>query len=92
MYKVLIVDDESAIRKGLASCIGWTAIGCEVINCASNGKQALEVIEKSQPDIVISDIHMEEMSGIDILKVASEEYPNIKFILLTGIYEFNNAL
>jgi len=91
MYKVLIVDDESAIRKGLVSCIDWASIGCEVVKCASNGKQALEFIEKSQPDIVISDIHMDEMSGIDILKVASEKYPNIKFILLTGIYEFNNA-
>lgn len=91
MYKVLIVDDESFIRRGLAHCMDWEAHGCELLGTANDGRQALETIAQAGADIVISDIHMENMTGLELVERLNKEYPAIKCILLTGIYEFNSV-
>lgn len=91
MYKVLIVDDENFIRKGLISCMDWTAWGCELIGAAENGEQALALVQENRPHIVISDIHMDKMSGLELVEQLSFQYPEIKTILFTGIYDFNNV-
>ncbi|MGE4549684.1 MAG: response regulator [Intestinibacillus sp.] len=91
MYKVLIVDDENFIRRGLVSCMDWQAWGCELIGAAENGEQAMELVRQNKPDIVISDINMDKMSGLELVEQLSFQYPEIKAILFTGIYDFNNV-
>ncbi|MGE4549290.1 MAG: response regulator, partial [Intestinibacillus sp.] len=91
MYKILIVDDEESIRTGLLVGVDWEALNCEVVDSVSDGVQALESIRRTVPDIVLSDISMQRMSGLELCAVISEEYPQIKCILLTGFYDFDNA-
>jgi two-component system response regulator YesN len=68
MTKVLIVDDEMLMRKGLCTLIDWAALGCEVIGTAENGLRAKQVITSIQPDIVISDIKMPVVDGLALAK------------------------
>lgn len=91
MYKVLIVDDEESIRTGLSVSIDWRLLNCTVIGCAADGSEALELIRQSAPDIILSDISMEPMSGIELCKILTQEFPQIKCILLTGFYDFDHA-
>ncbi|MGI6175829.1 MAG: response regulator [Christensenellales bacterium] len=91
MYRVLIVDDDSSIRKGLMTCVDWSALGCEVCGTASNGEEALRMVEKEKPDILLSDIKMPKMTGLELAEAINNKYPSVKCILLTGIYEFDSA-
>lgn len=91
MYKVLIVDDEQFVRRGLATCIDWAACGCEQPEVADSGEAAMEQIRRIQPDIVISDINMSSMSGLELVEQINVQYPDIRSILITGIYDFNSV-
>lgn len=92
MINVLIVDDEPFIRQGLVLLIDWNALGFQICGQASNGIQALECIERVQPDLIISDIKMPEMDGLQLAKVLYEKYDSeMKLVLLSGFYEFKYA-
>lgn len=78
MYKLMIVDDEQSIRRGIANGIPWNEWGFEVTAQASNGVEALEMIKQSKPDVVLSDIRMPEMDGVELMKRLNSEYPEIK--------------
>lgn len=92
MINVLIVDDEPFIRQGLVLLIDWNALGFQICGQASNGIQALECMEKVQPDLIISDIKMPEMDGLQLAKVLYEKYDGeMKLVLLSGFYEFKYA-
>lgn len=91
MYKVLLVDDEPLIRKGLLKIINWKSLDCEVVHSVSNGLDALKVISDEHIDIVISDIKMPGMNGIDLSKYIYENKPTTKIILLTGYSDFTYA-
>lgn len=91
MHKILIVDDDRIIRKGLASTIPWEQYGFELVGEAPDGEQGLELIKSSQPDIVISDIKMPFMDGLTMVRSAKEIYPDMKIILLTGYDDFAYA-
>lgn len=91
MTKVLIVDDEMLMRKGLCTLIDWAALGCEVIGTAENGLRAKQVITSIQPDIVISDIKMPVVDGLALAKWVDETYPAIQMILLTAFADFSYA-
>lgn len=91
MTKVLIVDDEMLMRKGLCTLIDWAALGCEVIGTAENGLRAKQVITSIQPDIVISDIKMPVVDGLALAKWVDETYPDIQMILLTAFADFSYA-
>lgn len=91
MTKVLIVDDEKYVRLGIKSETDWTLIGCEVVGEASNGIEALEIAEKVKPDLVISDIRMPRMDGIELAEKMIEKYPGTKVIFLTAYNEFEYA-
>lgn len=75
MTKVLIVDDEMLMRKGLCTLIDWAALDCEVIGTAENGLRAKQVITSIQPNIVISDIKMPVVDGLALAKWVDETYP-----------------
>lgn len=91
MHKVLIIDDDRIIRKGLITTIPWENHGFQVIGEAADGEQGLKIIEKYHPHIVISDIRMPFMDGLDMAGVVRERYPTIKVILLTGYNDFSYA-
>lgn len=90
MYKVLIVEDEELIRKGLQFVVPWQSMGCVVVGEAINGKDGLEKIKIHRPDIVLSDIRMPEMDGLEMLQKSIEKY-KYQAILLSGYSEFEYA-
>ncbi|HOA54118.1 MAG TPA: response regulator transcription factor [Clostridiales bacterium] len=89
MYKVLIVDDEPIIRKGLRNIINWKNYGCEVIAEAEDGQDGLELIREHRPDIIITDIKMPETDGLSMIKQIKEDVPDSKIIILTGHRDFD---
>lgn len=78
---VLIVDDSSFIRSTIEKVV--LGIGLEVVGFASNGEEALELIEKLEPQILTLDMVMPDMTGLDVLRVVKSNYPQIKVIMIT---------
>ncbi|OLS42173.1 response regulator transcription factor [Bacillus sp. MRMR6] len=91
MYKVLLVDDERIITEGISRVINWESIGTTLIGTARNGIEAYNIIEQIKPDIVISDIKMPGMNGLELVAKVYNAFPEIKFILLSGFSEFDYA-
>lgn len=91
MLKLLIVDDEKIIRETLSSLIPWQDYGICLIGSASNGIEAFDMIMDEFPDIVISDIKMPGLSGLELLEKIRNLYINTEFIILSGYGEFNFA-
>jgi Response regulator containing CheY-like receiver domain and AraC-type DNA-binding domain len=90
MFKLVLVDDRKDIVTGIAQAVDWKSRGVE-ISCFYNGKDALEYIMKEQPDMVITDICMPYITGLELVKKVSVSYPHIKFIVLTGYDNFSYA-
>ncbi|HLF17576.1 MAG TPA: response regulator [Candidatus Omnitrophota bacterium] len=84
MAKLLVVDDEQDIRDFAKSFFQKRNIN---VITASGGAEALELIEKEKPDLVLLDIHMEEMSGVEVLKQLRQNKNDIKVIMVTGVEE-----
>ena len=91
MYKLLIVDDEAEVRKGIIRKIDWGKYDFEIAGEAENGREALDIIEENIPDAVITDITMPMMDGLELTAVIKETYPTIKTIILTGFDDFKFA-
>ncbi len=87
----MIVDDEKYVRMGIKNDTDWALIGCEVVAEASNGEMALELASEHRPDLVISDIKMPKMDGIELAGKLLEKYPDTKVIFLTAYNEFEYA-
>lgn len=88
MYKLIIVDDEQSIRSGMANGIPWNEWGFEVIGQASDGVEALELVENERPDVVLSDIRMPRMDGVELMQRLHKDYPDVKVIILSGYSDF----
>lgn len=91
VYHVLIVDDESAIKRGLQQLIPKIAPNCVIDATASDGLEAIELVKQSHPDIVITDIKMPGYNGLELSRYLYENYPEIKIIMLTGFADFAYA-
>lgn len=93
MYKILIVDDEPLVQVGIKSMLNCQSLGLEICGVAANGEAALEIIESDSPNIVICDIKMPIMSGLELIKICCERYGFRKpvFIFLTSYEEFAMA-
>ncbi|WP_248925125.1 response regulator [Paenibacillus hamazuiensis] len=91
MYKVLLVDDERIILDGITAIVDWTSAETVLAGTARNGLEAYEFIAQHPPDIVISDIKMPGMDGLQLAAKVSQEYPGIRFIMLSGFGEFEYA-
>lgn len=81
MYKVLLVEDEERIRKGLRAVFPWEKCGCTVVGEAENGQEGIERIRALRPDIVLTDISMPIVNGIDMLAATMEEYHYAAIVL-----------
>lgn len=88
--KLLIADDESTIRRGLLS-LPWESIGIKEVEQAENGLEAKEILKKKKIDIVISDIKMPGLSGLELAEYIKEYALDVGVILLTGFSEFEYA-
>ena len=92
MIKVMIVDDEPYIRQGLRILIGWEQYGFEVCAEAANGKEAIELLKQKKIDLIVTDIKMPEMNGVELIEHTWEHVSKqIRFIILSGFYEFEYA-
>lgn len=90
MIKVLVVEDEEIIRKGFIHTIDWLEMDCQIIDEACNGEEGLEKILTYRPELVITDIMMPKMNGIEMVEKARQVYP-FKSIFLTSYQEFEYA-
>jgi YesN/AraC family two-component response regulator len=90
-YKIIIVEDVELILKSIVRNIQQLEMGFEIVATAENGKTALDLIGQYTPDIVISDIKMPIMNGLELLDVVSKNYPYIVKIIISGYDEFEYA-
>ena len=91
MYKILIVDDEKMIRMGMKNAIDWMKIGIDEVFTAASGNEVLEILKKEEPQIMVTDIQMTEMTGLELIKAAREVVPELRVIVLTGFDNFEYA-
>ncbi|HEY4392271.1 MAG TPA: response regulator transcription factor [Paenibacillus sp.] len=91
MYKVLIVDDEPKQREGLRMFIEWELYGFSVVDTASNGEEALEKYQIHSPELVIADIRMPGMDGLQLIQRLREEDPQLHILILSGYADFEYA-
>lgn len=84
LYKLMIVDDEEEIRLGVIKKINWEEHGFVVVGDAENGKEALEIAEKLHPDVIMTDIKMPFMDGLELGKKIAEIMPSTKIIIFSG--------
>lgn len=91
MYKVLIVDDEALIRDGLKCIMDWQEMGFDVCGEAGNGEDALSMILKLSPHLVLMDIRMPKLHGLEVVRLAREQGFEGKFIIISGYSDFKYA-
>lgn len=91
MFKVLIIDDEAIIARGLQAKMDWKRLGCTVCGVAADGLEGQRLVEELAPDIVISDIVMPGLTGLELSKYLFNRYPSIVTIILTAHDEFKYA-
>ncbi|WP_163539884.1 response regulator [Gracilibacillus sp. YIM 98692] len=91
MYKILLVDDEINILEGISELVDWEKCDTELIGKASNGIMALDLIKEQVPDIIITDIRMPGMDGMELMEKVHDQYPQIQFVILSGYNEFEYA-
>jgi two-component system response regulator YesN len=91
MYKILLVDDEQIVRESIKKNIKWDELGFELVDDCSNGHEAMESVDKFIPDVVITDICMPFIDGLELTRFIVQKYPRIKVIILTGYEEFDYA-
>ncbi|MBE5040186.1 response regulator [Ructibacterium gallinarum] len=84
MYQVFVVDDEPSARLGLCEYFPWEKYGCRVAGEAEDGKQAWEKIREEKPDIVLTDVKMPNMDGLELAALISRELPDTKIIFISG--------
>ena len=88
LYKIMLVDDEEEVRTSIIRKIDWADDGFEVIGDAENGKEALEKIEICEPDVVLTDIRMPYMDGLELAERLRLLHPSIKIVIFSGFDEF----
>ncbi len=92
MVKLLIADDESLIREGIRKLIDFEALGIDEVFEASNGKRAIELFEENIPEIVLLDINMPIINGLEVAKIIKQRAPYTKIAIITGYDYFDYAV
>ena len=91
MYKVVVVEDEEIARKGIIFTINWDALNCMIAGEAANGEEGAEVIRRLSPDIIVTDLKMPRMDGVEMIAKLREQGNRAKFIILTAYGDFKYA-
>ena len=88
-YKILVVDDEILIRQGIIHYVDWESNGYQIVGEAANGEEAIEKIEQLEPHILLTDIVMPKMDGIELIQFVKKFYPSIMILVLSSYDEFD---
>ena len=91
MRKVLVVDDEFLVRVGIKSFLNWEENGYTIIAEAADGKQALEIMERELPDVVLTDLKMDGMDGFELIQVSRKRFPTVQFVVLSSFEDGENV-
>ena len=91
LYRIMLVDDEEEVRKAIIRQMDWEQLGFTVVGDAENGEDALEKMEQSEPDVVITDIRMPYMDGLTLTARIREKYPSVKILIFSGYDDFEYA-
>lgn len=91
MYKILLVDDEILVRDAIRENIDWKSLDCELVGDCENGRQAVEFIQTHEVDIVLTDICMPYMDGMELSEFLHDNYPDILIVIFSGFGEFEYA-
>ena len=91
MLKVLIVDDETVVRRGIVLGVDWASMDCVVVGEAANGEEGLAAAERYNPNLIITDVRMPRMDGIEMMRRLREKECTAHFIVLTAYDEFDYA-
>ena len=83
-YRVLLADDEEEIRTGISRKIDWAALGFTLVGEAGNGEEALELAEQMRPDVVLTDIKMPFMDGLELCRRLGQSLPAAKVVVFSG--------
>lgn len=91
MYTIVVADDEEELRRAIIRKIDWESIGFRVVGEAENGIEALELVEREEPDLLLTDIRMPFVSGIELARQVREVRPTTQIAFLSGFDEFSYA-
>lgn len=91
MFNILIAEDEVILRKGIVTLIDWNSLECVVVADVSNGEEACNYIKQNEVDIIVTDVRMPIIDGLELAKFAQNVNPNIKVIVLTAFSNFEYA-
>ncbi len=91
MLKIVVVEDEALVRRGIVLAVDWAALGCVVVGEAANGEDGVREIERFDPDIIITDIKMPRMDGIEMVHLLRERGNTAHVIILTAYGSFAYA-
>lgn len=92
LYKTIVVEDEADVREAIISIVDWESQGFSVVGEAGNGQEALDLMQTLEPDLVITDIKMPFMNGIELATAIREINPVTKIVFLSGFNEFDYAI
>ena len=88
MYSLMLVEDEPIVLEGMLKIIDFEALGFKVVSACGNGVEALEAYHKYRPDVVVTDICMEIMDGLEFIEEVSKENNKTKFVIVSGHQDF----
>lgn len=91
MYKILLVDDEILVRDAIRENIDWKGMDCELVGDCENGQQAAEFVQNHEVDIVLTDICMPYMDGMELSHFLHDNYPDTIIVIFSGFGEFEYA-
>lgn len=91
MIRVFLVEDEYIIREAIKRTVDWSAAGCELVGEAGDGEKAYQMILKAEPDILITDIRMPFMDGLDLSRLVRKKLPKTRIVILSGYDDFAYA-
>lgn len=91
MYKLIFADDEKLVLSKIVQMMNWESTGFSLVGCCSNGYELMELVERELPDLVILDINMPFITGLEAARQIRHSYPHIRLVFLTGYTEFEYA-
>lgn len=91
MYKAILVDDESIIRNAISTTIDWNKFNFELVDTCQNATQAIEILKHTHIDLIITDICMPHMDGLELSSYVYNNYPDTSIVIISGYDDFNYA-